>query len=171
MKVDINWHSRQSCGMLSSLLLLTSTIVFGSESELRPAIYLHAQMFYAGTGTLSSDVTVSGGSEMGNVVAGDNPSTSTLVIAEISLARDQVISSDSRVALLARESANSPSQGRVLLERSVVVGPIRRGGKTHIGFWLDGTGCVPLELQAELVNNENAPIASITTTIPFACYE
>ena len=171
MKANTNWRSRQTPGLLSSLLLLTSTIVVGSELELRAEIHLHAQMFHAGSGTLSSDVLAAGGPELGNVVAGDNPSTSTLVIAEISLAPDQVISSDAQVALLARESATPPKQGRVLLERSVDIGAIRRGGKIHIGFWLDGTGCMPLELHATVRSKEDSPLASTKTTIPFICYE
>lgn len=128
-------------------------------------------LFYAGSGTLSPDILVSGGPELGNVVAGDNPSTSTLVIADISLAPDQVLSSDSRVEIVAQKSTNSYTHGRVLLEKSVALGAVARGGKTHIGFWLEDTGCAPVELRATLRGNERLPLASTTATISFTCNE
>ena len=171
MKIAPASQSRLFQNLVLSLLLLIATVGYASEPDPNATINLHAMLFYAGSGTLSSDILVPGGAELGNVVAGENPSTSTLVIAEISLAPDQVLSSDSYVEIAAEENTNSDVDGRVLLERSVTLGAVTRGGKTHIGFWLQDTGCAPVELRATLRGNKHLLLASTKATIPFVCNE
>lgn len=171
VKAATTSQSRLFHNLVLPLLLLTAAAGDASEPDTNAEIHLRAMLFYAGSGTLSADVLAPDGVELGNVVAGENPSTSTLVIAEISLASDQVLSSDSSVEIVAQDNTNADHNGRILLKRSVTLGAVNRGGKTHLGFWLQDTGCAPIQLRATLRSTEHVSITSTTATIPFVCNE
>lgn len=136
-----------------------------------PAVVaLQARLYYSATGQFSTDVLLPGGPDLVNVVAGANASTASLVTVVLTLAKGAAIPSQSRVRLSAREHAVGGT-GRSLVDRSVAVGALAQGGTLHLGFWLQGTGCRPVKLQASLsIAGRAVPVAA-AATLPFACNE
>lgn len=137
---------------------------------------LQARLFQARSGSLSADVLAPNAPELVNVVARDDPATSGVVTVAIRLADGQVLPSDSRVRLVAREAAakSPPRRGRLLLDKTVKLGAVSKGGNTHIAFWLSDIGCRAVELTATLgvVPAARLPtIAPVKSTIPFVCSE
>ncbi|WP_419808900.1 hypothetical protein [Sphingomonas sp.] len=124
-----------------------------------------AFLFNSETGTLSKDM-MPNQSELGNVVAGDLASVSTFVVVTVSFGPQAAIPDRPRVRLLARTEGR---RGRLLLDRTSRVGPVARDGTTHVGFWLDDTGCETIDLQATLIG-ATAP-ARVNETLSFHCYE
>lgn len=131
---------------------------------------IEARLFYSASGKFSADVLARGGPELFNVVAGKDASTASLVTVIVSLANDVGLPSDARLRLTARERPRGGG-GRILTDRSVAVGAVDQGGVMHLGFWLQGTGCRPVQLLASLTVPRRAGPVTATATIPFACAE
>jgi hypothetical protein len=149
------------------IALLIPTFALAAETV--ATLDIQAKLYRHKLGNFSSDVLAAGGPELGNVVAGDEASNATLVLVVVELAEKKAISSRSSVRLVARES--QARGARVLLDRSQQLGTVDRGGRTHIAFWLPGTGCRPIALSATLtVNGEPAKISK-NAELPFVCNE
>ena len=132
---------------------------------------LQAKLFYSTSGSFSTDLLTTGGPELGNVVIRDDPSTSSLVIIAVTLADAQELPFNSRVRLVAREPASKRARSRLVLDRVVTLAGGRKGGVTHVGFWLPDIGCRPVELQATL-SAAQLPKSIVTkATLPFVCNE
>ncbi len=143
---------------------------YAAEGPVPAVVALQARLFYSSTGQLSADVLLPGGPELVNVVAAANASTASLVTVVVSLAKGTAIPSNSSVRLSARERS-AGGAGRTLVDRSVAVGALAQGGVLHLGFWLQGTGCRPVQLQATLsIAGRAVPVAA-AATLPFACNE
>lgn len=134
-------------------------------------LQLQARLFHSGSGSFSADVLAPGGPELVNVVASQDPSTATLVVVAVKLAPDTVLRSETPLRLTVREQVPRGGAQRVMLDRSLGVGALARGGTAHLAFWLQGTGCRPLHLQARLADAGSGAAASATATVPFACGE
>ena len=134
-------------------------------------LQLQARLFHSGSGSFSADLLAPGGPELVNVVASQDPSTATLVVVAVKLAPGTALRSDTPVRLTVREQAPRGGAQRVLMDRRLSVGALPRGGTAHLGFWLQGTGCRPLHLQARMVVAGLAAPLSAATTVPFACGE
>jgi hypothetical protein len=130
---------------------------------------IQAKLFRHKMGAFSNNVLVPGGPELGNVVAGDDASNATLVLVLIELAEKKAISSTSSVRLVARET--QARGARPLLDRTQQVGTIERGGRTHVAFWITGTGCRPIALSATLTVKGYPSQISKNAELPFVCNE
>lgn len=170
----MNMLRSSSCFIRRSVVVsaaLFATFAIGSESENAVQLELQARLFHSGSGSFSEDVLSSGGADLVNVIASENPSTATLVIAAVKLAPNAVLRSDAKLRLLAREKLGKGRGERVMVDSRLAVGPVSRGGKTNLGFWLQGTGCHELLLEAKLIiPGQAAPIVA-EATLPFVCGE
>ncbi|MDE2159075.1 MAG: hypothetical protein KGJ30_09135 [Burkholderiales bacterium] len=134
-------------------------------------LQLEARLFQSTSGTFSADVLAPGGPELWNVVTGPDSSTAMLVVVAVKLAPGAVLRAQTPVRLIAREQATRGGHRRILLDRSLPLGALARGGTTHLAFWLQGTGCRPLDLQVTMRAADAAAPLSAAATVPFACGE
>ena len=132
-------------------------------------LQLQARLFHGDSGTFSADVLTIGGPELVNVIVSADPSVATLVLIVVHLAPNTVLPSDARVRLIAREKLGKGE--RLLQDSSLPVGPVARGGRQYVGFWLQGTGCRELRLEARLTVPGQATPMRASATLPFVCQE
>ena len=166
MHLSPTLHARTLLICLAALLM---SPVFAADDTAK--LSLQAKLFYSKSGGFSGDILAPGGPELGNVVIRDDPSTSSFVIGAITLADAQEMPFNSRVRLLAREPASKRARSRVVLDRVVTLAGGRKGGVTHIGFWLSDIGCRPVELQATLSAAQLPKTVATKATLPFVCNE
>ena len=164
-----HWLVASAC-LLAGVCAQAATAAPGAPG---PAVQLQlqARLFHSSSGSFSADVLAPGGPELVNVVASQDPSTATLVVVAVKLAPDTVLRSETPLRLTVREQAPRGGKPRLMLDRSLAVGALARGGTAHLAFWLQGTGCRPLQLQAKLAAAGAGPAASAAATVPFACGE
>ncbi len=134
-------------------------------------ISLQAKLFNAKSGTLSADVLAPGAPELFNVVARDDPSTSSLVLVAVALADGKVLPSDARVRLVARERASRGARARTVVDKTIPLGAVSQGGTTHMVFWLPDVGCRAVDLKATLTVARQRISLAANSVIPFACNE
>lgn len=134
-----------------------------------PQLTLALRLFHTASGSLSGNVLAGEGPALGNVVASTDPSTASLAVVALALPDGQVLSSQARLRLVVRESRPGRAP-RTLVDRTQSIGAVARGGKAHFGFWLQGTGCAPLQLQATL-QAPGLPSVVASAQAPFACNE
>ncbi len=162
-------------GALLGALLVASTLA-GSAWAATPArpdtpqLTLQAKLFHSRSGNFSGDVLQAGGPPLVNIVAAADPSTASLVTVALTLPARAVLRSDARVRLLAREQLANGNV-RTLADRTLSVGAVARGSVAHFGFWLQGTGCRPVQLKATLMLPGQTATPGTTATLPFACGE
>ena len=156
--------------LLTCALTCVATQALGTPGD-AVQLQLQARLFRSATGSFSADVLAPGGPELVNVVASQDPSTATLVVVAVKLAAGTVLRSDTPLRLTVREQAPRTGAQRVMLDRSLSVGALPRGGTAHLAFWLQGTGCRPLHLQVRLAMAGSAAPLSAAATLPFACGE
>ena len=150
--------------------LLAPTAAADNSGSL-PRLALEARLYYSGSGTLSADALKPGGPELVNVVAGQDPSNASLLTVVISLPDDSVLRSPTRLRVVARERPEAHQRARTLADSTVTVPPVAKAGVTHVGFWLEGTGCRAIEVKATLTEaGRRAPVTA-STSIPFSCAE
>lgn len=161
-------------GMAAVLLQLVLATV-GATDPLPAIAGIQAYLFSSRTGALSGDVLAGGGPELGNVPSGALASVSTLVVVRVRVGPDTP--DRLRVRLVAVESGATPfavsrprTRDRVILDRTAPLGPIDPDGITHVGFWLQQTGCRTISLKASLLGARTTapPVAEV---LPFTCYE
>lgn len=156
--------------LLTCLAALLMSPVFAAADD-AAKLSVQAKLFYSKSGSFSADMLAPGGPELGNVVIRDDPSTSSLVIVAITLNDAQELPFNSRVRLIAREPASKRARSRVVLDRVVTLAGGRKGGVTHVGFWLPDIGCRPVELQATLSAAQLPKAIATKATLPFVCNE
>lgn len=135
-----------------------------------PQVTLQVRLFYSRSGNFSGDVLQAGGTPLINIVAAADPSTASLVTVVLTLPPQAVLRSDARVRLRAREQLANGSS-RTLIDRTLSVGAVTKGSVAHFGFWLQGTGCRPVQLKAKLMLPGQATTPGATAMLPFACGE
>ncbi|WP_425230632.1 hypothetical protein [Sphingomonas sp.] len=150
-----------------AVLLMTALAMAGASAALaQPRIAgFKAFLFNSRNGTLSRDV-LTDTAQLGNVMTGDLSSVSTFVVVTVAFGPRASVPDHARVRLVARTAGR---RGRVLLDRSARLGPVDEDGTTHVGFWLDDTGCDTIDFRAVLVGGGTP--AHGEATLPFACYE
>jgi hypothetical protein len=147
-----------------------------AQTQPEPALErFQAFLFNARTGEFSVDILKDPRPELGNVPSGPFASVSTFVTVKVRVGSSAVPQA-LRVHLLATESGKAKFAGkptatrsRVVLDRSEPLGPANSDGFTYVGFWLSGTGCREIRLEAQLTGRAGA--ATISDVIPFTCYE
>ena len=161
--------ARAACAASCLLALIATNAWSASVDTIRLA--LEARLFRAKTGSLSPDVLAPDGPPLVNVIASPDPPSATLIVVVVKLPPGESLSSDTLLRLTVREQLAHRSRARVMFDRRVKVGAIESGGTTHLGFWLEGTGCKPLSLVAKLSVAGTAEPMSVSATLPFACGE
>lgn len=136
-----------------------------------PRLALEARLYHSGSGTFSADVLKQGGPELVNVVASEDPSNASLLTVVISLPDGAVLRTPTRLRVVARERPQAHKTAHTLADSTVTVAPVAKGGITHVGFWLEGTGCRPIEVKATLTEAGRSKSVTATTSIPFSCGE
>jgi hypothetical protein len=134
---------------------------------------LYASLFYNDSGTFSPDLPAK--ATLWNTVIGEGwaaePSSATLVRVVVAGARGSY-APNRRVELVVRKgrySGGALRWGAVVLNRSEDLGVLSGRGATTVGFWIRGTGCIPLKLTATLRGQPRA--AQLSRVIRFACGE
>jgi len=150
-------------------LLLAVATAFAAEPAVR--LTLQARLFHSTSATFSNDVLAGDAPALFNIVARDDPSTASLVTVAVTLAPGVALRSDAMLRLTARSAVARGGGVRVLVDRTLPVGAVASGGVTHVGFWLQGTGCQPVQLEATLAIPGQATPLKAAATIPFACSE
>lgn len=155
--------------IFSAFLLVTPA----SAQDQAVITEIQARLFNSRTGDFSGNILAKGAPELGNVSSGDLASVSTFIIVKISFGSKRSIPPNTRVQLIATESANQPfgakSRKQLLLNMTNRLGPADNDGNTFVGFWLTPTGCRSITLTASLIGAGKA--SSAKTILPFACYE
>jgi hypothetical protein len=144
---------------------------FAVARDQPPTLTLQAKLFYSKSANFSTDMLAPGGPELGNVVIRDDPSTSSFVIVAIAVADNQELPFNARVRLVAREVTKAPGRSRVVLDRTMTLVGGRKGGSTHVGFWLPDVGCRPVALVATLSAAKLPKPVSTEAMLPFVCNE
>lgn len=155
------------------LSAITLFFIAGPTLAAEPAVRLElqARLFHSTSATFSNDVLAGEAPALFNVVARDDPSTASLVTVAVRLGPGVALRSDAMLRLTARNVAAGGAAARTLVDRALPVGAVASGGVTHVGFWLQGTGCRPVQLQATLAIPGQSPPLKAAATIPFACGE
>jgi hypothetical protein len=130
---------------------------------------MRAMLFYSDSGTFSPDLlSYRGLVNLWNVPANQRldheiggPSNATLVMIEV---RGPIESYDPG----RRVDFRAISGKKVLLHRASDIYLSARG-VGYVAFWLQGTGCEPIQLSARLIGQAEASMHS--ATIPFRCGE
>lgn len=161
-----------------ALAVIVLAVASTAAAQTNPPAYRLAAvkpaLFYNDTGTFSPVVPEN--ASLWNTIIGEDwarqSSNQTLVRVTVS---GQVGSyaAHRTVKLVVRRGtqtdADSFRWGKVILTRSEPLAVLTRRGTTEVGFWLYGTGCVPLLLTASLTG-QSSP-STKTRVIPFACGE
>ena len=137
-----------------------------------PALTIEARLFVHSTGQFSENVLAPDARPLGNIVIGHEPSSATLVIVRVADWRQWP--GPARVRLIATERPlrhQRPGR-RTLLDQSL---PLPYSGEApgqpaFVGFWLSGTGCVPIRLRATLAA-AGAAHSAREALLDFRCYE
>ncbi len=156
--------------LIAALALVGVAATAAPAGSDTPELALQARLFHSRSGSFSTDVLQPAGPPLVNIVAAADPSTASLVTVVLTLPARAVLRSDARVRLVAREQLANGSM-RMLVDRTLGVGAVARGGVAHYGFWLQGTGCRPVQLKATLTTPGQAAAPFVTATLPFACGE
>ena len=112
---------------------------------------------------------------LGNAVNAAASAHATLVRVKVAAGRGAPMPSGARVRLVARIVGSRATVGgakgeaaRVLLDRTVRLGPAGIDGSAYAGFWLDDVGCAPVTLDATVLL---AKALHGHADLGFQCYE
>jgi hypothetical protein len=126
---------------------------------------IQAKLFYSNSGRLSANVFGNSKVVLHNVVIGEGvgiegPSDNTLLI--VRLQGPPKASVDGlKLRVIARAEKDT------LLDREIGVGRMNTTGNEYSAYWLYGTGCAPITVEAVLtLGNESERVVA---TIPFEC--
>jgi len=152
--------------LLVGLLGATSS----QASEYPKVTGFSAYLLNSQTGQLSHDV-IKHEDGLGNVPASDFASVSTLVVVHVALGPESKLEGQVQLEVTGGGAIFGPRRPvrRQLLNHVSRMGPIAKDGTTHVGFWLDDTGCETLTLKATVIVGSTR--ASKKDVVPFACYE
>lgn len=125
---------------------------------------VQARLFLNHSGTLSKPVDAK--TELWNAVIGERnipgPSNATFIDVRVQ-GEPGSFDPDARVELVVVDKAT----GKNLQSQAAEVGVLDVHGSYHVGFWIQKTGCVPLEVRARVAGSK----VGKSLVIPFACGE
>ena len=152
--------------MLRPFLALLLFAAFGTccASDEISIDRVEAKLFYSHTGTLSPPIAPT--FALWNVIIGEGgasePSDATLIDVVLK-GTPGSYAPDASVDLV----VSNAESGRVISRQSASVGVLSSAGEFHVAFWLAGTGCEPLAIEASL----HGAKAATRIEVPFACGE
>lgn len=152
------------------LVCLQDTGVAWSQQS-GPSLTIEARLFGGRTGKFSDNVLAPDGPVLGNVVMGEDASTSTFVTVRIGPG----VRPGAKVRLVAREHQRPRADGapgtgsRKILDQTVAIAGASDAA-SYVGFWLAGTGCAPVTLTAYLQVSGLDTVSS-RATLGFVCNE
>lgn len=137
--------------------LLIAPLLAGAASPAASSITISVFLLSSETGRLSPDAMMHP-DLLGNAVAGAASAHAALVRVKVAVRHGAPLPSGARVRLVARVSGARAivggakgEAGRVVLDRTVRLGPAGADGDAYAGFWLDGVGCTPKERDAKTI--------------------
>lgn len=153
--------------------LLVTPLLVGAAPSVAP-VTLSAFLMSSETGGLSPDA-LTHPELLGNAVGAAASAHAALVRVKVAAERGAPIPSGARVRLVARivgaratVGGAKGEAGRVLLDRTVRLGPAGADGSAYAGFWLDDVGCAPVALYATVLS---AKALHAHADLGFQCYE
>lgn len=167
--MSINRLFRRAVLLVVAFAALTQTSLAAADAV--ATLSIQAKLFQSKSGTFTADVLAAGAPELVNVVARDDPSTSSLVVVAVALADGKVLPADSSVRLVARERASHGGRARTVVDKTVPLGSVSKGGTAHLGFWLSDVGCRAVELKVTMTVARQPVSLSAASIIPFICNE
>ncbi len=163
-------RTRTAALNLVILLTLASNLEAVGKSAVPPPFKItaiKAMLFFDEKGTFSDDLLTKADLALWNTIIGEgsagSPSTSTLVLVEVSGKYDPNASTPNR-----KVEFTATNSGKVILRRTTEI-RIGKDGKFYAPFWLYDTGCGHVKLSARIIGQAQA--SSMTKTIPFECGE
>ncbi|SDP71869.1 hypothetical protein [Phyllobacterium sp. OV277] len=166
---------RTVIGCLFAFIVFVVTAQSGFAQEAKPILKIEARLFESPTGKFSEDVLAPDAAGLGNVIIGENASSSTMVTVRIDATPP--LPANAKLRLVAKETPTRNAIGntrvklRQLLDSTVTVPSTAAGNRTtYVGFWLPQTGCMPVALKAYLSAGGSGSV-SASATLDFICYE
>ena len=156
---------------LPILLIATLGATLSQASEYPKVTGFSAYLLNSQTGQLSRDV-IEHNDALGNVPASNEfSSVSTLVVVHVNLGPENTKKGQVQLEVTGGGATFGLRRpiSRKLLNHTSQMGPSAKDGTTHVGFWLDDTGCETLTLKATAIVGTKR--ASKEGTVGFACYE
>lgn len=154
--------------------LFIAPLLSGAAPPAASSITISAFLLSSETGRLSPDAMIHP-DLLGNAVAGAASAHAALVRVKVAVVRGASLPSGARVRLVARVSGARTmvggakgEAGRVVLDRTVRLGPASADGDAYAGFWLDDVGCAPIALDATVLAAK--PLHG-HAELGFQCYE
>ena len=154
--------------------LFIAPLLAGAASPAASSITISAFLLSSETGRLSPDAMIHP-DLLGNAVAGAASAHAALVRVKVAAGHGAPFPSGARVRLVARVSGARAivggakgETGRVVLDRTVRLGPASANGDAYAGFWLDDVGCTPIALDATVLAAK--PLHG-HADLGFQCYE
>ncbi len=133
---------------------------------------IKAMLYYEGNGTFSRDILAKPDFALWNIIIGEHPSETTMVLVEVTGKPD----SDEplrKIEFTAAYQYYRKQVKRVVSIKRVVeigsIGSIDKPGISYIAFWLNNTGCFPIKITARIIGQ--AQSSTMSKTIPFECGE
>lgn len=154
------------CLATASAALLVCGVARADDA---PQLKIEARLFGSKTGKLSADVLGADGPPLGNVVMGDDASTSTFVVVHV--AGPPLLPPETTVRLVAQEAPADGAPAKTILDQQTqVTAAAASKSDFYVGFWLPDTGCAPIKLEAALQTGGQAD-ATATANLDFTCNE
>jgi len=125
---------------------------------------IQARLYFNHTGTFSDPLSAK--DVLRNVIIGtpDFPSPSSSTLVDVLLRGD---SGDFRPGRVVTLTVTASSSHKVIATLKQDVGVLGADGQYHAAFWLPGTGCTSLHLDASLADTRE----HVDAEIPFQCAE
>ena len=150
----------------------------GSGGALHVAA-VQAKLFFSETGTFSEDILANPDFTLWNTPVGEGsagaPSNSTFVIVVVEGGTPGTVEHKRSVRFTASykygfvtERGTAEVQ-KIQIQTTNAIGSFGKDGKSHVGFWLHDTGCVPVDLTAEITGQPLDKV--IKKRIDFKCGE
>lgn len=164
---------RPTLSLLSCVWLALMSAVAAAASVPKPggpSLVIAAHLLGSPTGRLSADLVT-----QPDALSGALEAAGALVVVRVAPAAGASLPGAARIRLVAIAELRNPFVGgdrgvrHVVLDHAVRLGSPGPDGAVHAGFWLDGIGCQPIELQATLTGAGRA--ASAHTRLSFECSE
>jgi hypothetical protein len=164
--------------LLLLLISLSSNLAVSSQTRTPPykITAIKAMLYYEGTGKFSTDVLAKPDFALWNTIIGEGnaeaPSTTTLVLIEVTGKADsheplRKIEFTASYKYYLKQVARPVS-----VKRTVEIGGIGsldKPDKSYVAFWLNNTGCFPIDITARVIGQTQQ--SAIGKTIPFECGE
>lgn len=167
--------SHRRLGSAWAVLAIAPLLVGAAPSDV-PRITMEAFLLSSETGKLSPDA-ITHTELLGNAIIGAATAKAALIRVKVALESGATTSSDTKLRLLAHVPRGAfyvggakSEAGRIIMDRTVGLGPTGPDGNAYAAFLLYDVGCSPLSLDATLLTDTDKPLHG-HADLGFQCYE